>query len=333
MYQDYYRLGPLTLQIQTETAAQQAHLAACWAQLFRMTPVASADGAAELSLTLATSAIASPMIFAKPPAVRFGETAIWATEQGFHIEYDAHWVTLHQGHGTGTIGAPFWEEPIVLQRDFWQRIFFLLSRSANCHMLHANALLPPDPAATGGVLLVGDCGSGKTTLTMSLLAAGWRYVTDDSVLLQSTAAGAMGHAVRRGFAATQQTVAAWPWLAPALATGIELNRWKTLVDLDGLFTGRYVPDCRPGFIVFPTIANAPQSTLHPLSTMETFTTLIGQPRSGLLVEQAAAPQLLKLYQTLAGQCRGYQLSSGIDVFQEPARVSELLLQRVEEVAQ
>lgn len=321
-------MGPLTFEIQTETAAQQAQLAACWTQLFRMTPADATGEAAKLSLALATSAMASPTLFAEPPAAHFGDTAIWATEQGFHIAHGSHWITLSQGHGAGAIGAHFWKEPIVLQRDFWQRIFFLLSRSANCHLLHANALLPPDPVVSTGVLLVGDCGSGKTTLTMSLLAAGWRYVTDDSVLLQPTAAGVMAHAVRRGFAATQQTAAAWPWLQPALAAGVPLNRWKMLVDLDPLYPTRYVRCCRPGLILFPTIADATQSTLLPLKRLECFTTLIGQPRSGLLVEPATTPALLALYQTLAEQCRGYQLAAGMDVFQEPARVSALLLQAV-----
>lgn len=325
----HYSLGPLTLNVHSAHAAQQELLAACWAQLFRVIPVSTPETVADDETVMLTLSSSLPAVrYEEPPAAQFGATAIWATEQGFHIACGPSGITVHQAHATGYIAAEFWARPLVEQRDFWQRIFFLLSRSANCHLLHANALLPPDPAVSAGVLLVGDCGSGKTTLTMSLLAAGWRYVTDDSVLLQPTAAGVMTHAVRRGFAATQQTAAAWPWLQPALAAGVSLNPWKTLVELDPLYPARYVPSCRPGLILFPTIADATQSTLLPLKRLECFTTLIGQPRSGLLVEPATTGTLLALYQTLAEQCRGYQLAAGMDVFQEPARVSALLLQAV-----
>ena len=332
MDEQCYGLGPLTLRVQTDNQRVQQQLARGWGQLFQLTPItmptAIPDGtAAGLTINLAATPTAPPALLGNQPAlVRYGPLSIWQTSAGFDLGMGDTWLAVAHGAAAGHLADDFWVQPLVMQRDFWQRLFFLLSRFVNCHLLHANALLPPTPGPAGGLLLVGDCGAGKTTLTMSLIAAGWRYVTDDNVLLQPTAGGVMAYAVRRGFACTVQTATAWPWLAPAWAAGVRLNRWKTLVDLDALYPLRYQPTCRPGLILFPQIAHAAQSTLTPLTAMQAFTTLLGQQQSGLLVEPTALPTLLTLYQTLVTQCRGFQFHAGTDVFHDPPAVSALLLE-------
>src|SRR5258705_12283229 len=47
--------------------------------------------------------------------------------------------------------------------------------------LHSAAVVSPD--AKTGVMIIGPSGSGKSTLTMQLAAAGWRYLSDDELLL------------------------------------------------------------------------------------------------------------------------------------------------------
>ncbi len=332
MHEQCYGLGPLTLRVQTDNQRVQQQLAGNWTQLFQLTPTAmptaiSEVTAAGLTINLAAKPTTPPVMLTNQPAlVHYGPLSIWPTSTGFYLGMGDTWLAVAHGAAAGYLADDFWGQPLVMQRDFWQRLFFLLSRSVNCHLLHANALLPPTPGPAGGLLLVGDCGAGKTTLTMSLIAAGWRYVTDDNVLLQPTASGVMAYAVRRGFACTVETAAQWPWLAPAWAVGSPLHRWKTLVDLDALYPMRYRPMCRPDLILFPQVAQAAQSALTPLTAMQAFTTLLGQQQSGLLVEPTALPTLLTLYQTLVTQCRGFQFHAGTDVFHEPAAVSALLLQ-------
>lgn len=326
-----YHLGPLALQLQIDCAIQHQRLIKLWEQLFRLTPQpVSGVTTALLPLRLTTVSTPPPAwLLTTPSTVQFGAVALWRMDGGFQLRCGESWLAITPVGATGYLAADFWQQGLVTQRDFWQRVFFFMARWANHHFLHANALLPPGDAPAVGVLLVGDCGSGKTTLTMSLLAAGWRYVTDDSVLLQLTPGGVMGHAVRRGFACTKQTAAQWPWLTLPMASGLPLNHWKTLVDLDELYSGRYVACCRPVLLIFPRIHCAPHSVLTPLSALQTLTTLIGQPRSGLLVEPTVTPALLMLYETLAGQSGGYQLAAGADVFTAPTLVSHLLLQRIE----
>ena len=56
------------------------------------------------------------------------------------------------------------------------------------------------PAKDGeGVLLVGPSGSGKSTLAIGLIRAGWRYLSDDAVLLRHGSQGVEALACRRSF--------------------------------------------------------------------------------------------------------------------------------------
>ena len=365
MYTQPYRFGPLTLQVQTATPAQQQQLVASWQQLFRIEPLptltaGAATGEPTIGLTLWPTPLPTP-VDALPTSqllTSFGHVQVWQTAQGWHYTCGRTHIQIEAGQAqaVGYLAADFGDYLLAEQRGFWQSIFFVLARRAGCYFLHANALCPPptERAATGpdtGVLLVGDCGAGKTTLSLSLIKAGWRYVGDDSVMLQmvdnaagtpagkgpdqfpdtelsvapSRQVGVAVHAVRRGFACTAQTAARWPWLAPLLANGPALDGRKTLVDLDHLDPTSFVPACWPRLLLFPRISGAAQSQVTPLTRTQSFTALLGQPNNGLLMEPTLTPALLSLFQTLVAQTYGYQLDLGWDVFTQPAQVSALLL--------
>jgi hypothetical protein len=70
--------------------------------------------------------------------------------------------------------------------------------------LHAAGLVAPE----GVLLIAGRKGSGKTTLAAALLAAGWRYLSDDTVLLHAQTLDAVGVPYALGIKA-----GAWPLLA------------------------------------------------------------------------------------------------------------------------
>jgi hypothetical protein len=80
--------------------------------------------------------------------------------------------------------------------------------------LHAAGLIAP--VQEKGLLIIGESGSGKSTLALQLAAAGWRYLSDDSIALtenadeDADAADGMvtAHGLRRRFAVTDRSLAA-----------------------------------------------------------------------------------------------------------------------------
>ena len=333
-----YHLGPLTLQLVTTDQAQQQQVAAAWRQLFRVEPGAAPGFTAPtLRLDLVTTPLSVAPDAAPPPGMSTqGPIDVLSVANGFYCRCGATLFQINavQPHAIGHVAADFWDSSLVVQRSFWQTLFFLLVRRTGCTFLHANALYPATGEPSTGVLLVGDCGSGKTSLTLSLLSAGWRYVTDDTVLLQrsepvDTASSRkvnliQAHAVRRGFACTDTTLVQWPWLAALARDGVALNQHKKLVDPDPLYPGRFAPVCAPRLLCFPRIRPIDQSQVRPLTRTQSFQALLEQPRNGLITEPAFTPTLLTLFQAVVEQCAGYELEQGRDVFREPARVSTLL---------
>lgn len=335
--QQSYHLGPLTLQLVTPDQAQQAQVAAAWQHLFRITLGAAPTAAAALRLQLVATPL--PAAAAPPPLTppAQGPIAVWPVAGDLTCRCGATLFQIDAGqpHAVGHVAADFWDFSLIVQRTFWQTLFFLLVRRTGCAFLHANALYPALGGPAAGVLLVGDCGSGKTTLTLSLLSAGWRYVTDDTVLLQlstPTDVPPPGHdnairayAVRRGFACTTTTMAQWPWLAALATQGVALHRHKVLIDPDALYPARFAPRCTPRLLCFPQICHTAQSQVRPLTPTQSFNALLGQPRNGLVAEPAFTPALLAHFRALVEQCASYELALGRDVFHDPAYVSALLL--------
>src|ERR687889_579156 len=72
--------------------------------------------------------------------------------------------------------------------------------------LHAAGVVEPETG--GGLLVVGPSGSGKSTLATQLASAGWRYLSDDALLLHERGALVEARALRRQFALTERTIAA-----------------------------------------------------------------------------------------------------------------------------
>lgn len=336
--QQTYSLGPLTLQLVTADQAQQQQVATAWRQLFRIEPGAAPGVTGPMLHLHLVATVLSVASSAPPPSgvSTQGPIEVLPAADGVYCRCGT---TLFQIDAVepcavGYVAADFWDSSLVVQRSFWQTLFFLLVRRTGRTFLHANALYTDVQGPAAGLLLVGDCGSGKTSLTLSLLTAGWRYVTDDTVLLQLDEVAGMApsrqgnsiqaHAVRRGFACTDTTLAQWPWLAALARDGVVLNRHKRLVDPDQLYPDRFAPVCAPRVLCFPRIRQIERSQARPLTRMQSFQALLGQPRNGLIAEPAFTPTLLTIFQALVEQCTSYELELGGDVFREPARISTLL---------
>lgn len=106
------------------------------------------------------------------PALTF--TATWdATER--------LWKIFHEG--VMVQGIPT-DEALLLQLE-WRVIDAGLARVAGCGVFHAGAL-----ARDGAlVLLQGDSGAGKTTLTQGLIARGWLPLSDDAAIVDAQTMG------------------------------------------------------------------------------------------------------------------------------------------------
>src|SRR5438093_12292798 len=91
-----------------------------------------------------------------------------------------------RGEAYARLAPLFDDKPPLAQSNFWCFGLLKLLRLLGVYSLHAAALANADGA---GLLLVGASGSGKSTLAIGLIRQGWKYLSDDAVLLRDASQG------------------------------------------------------------------------------------------------------------------------------------------------
>ncbi|NOT61347.1 MAG: hypothetical protein HOP19_14105 [Acidobacteria bacterium] len=190
-------------------------------------------------------------------------------------------------------------------------------RRAQRYELHCAALTAPVDGA--GVLFIGDSGSGKSTLTMRLAAQGWRYLTDDSVLLRDKADGLRVVPLRRKFGLTPQTLQA----CGVAETGLPSSDDKRFIEPANLFPARHAVQLAPRHLVFPTLTHAAKSRLAPLTQAAAMMRLLRQSPWACFDPLTGRAHLQCLTQ-LAQSARSWELQAGRDLLEVPEAAAVLL---------
>jgi len=199
-------------------------------------------------------------------------------------------------------------------------------RRAGLYQFHAACVLPEDDANDrSAILLVGDSGCGKSTLTATLVRTGWSFVTDDNLMLSDSAAGIEAWALRRYFTFDEATLDACNLLSFKESIGgrVPGKTEKFRFYARDAFPGKFVANCFPGAIIFPTVTSETQSRIEPLKQGDALARLIRQC-PWATCDAAAAPLHLQALTKLARQTRSYTLFAGRDVFADPTSLPELI---------
>jgi hypothetical protein len=267
-----------------------------------------------------------------PPALPCGLESFAVAEGGrcftdgscYHIVHDDSLVSVDCNARTTVnvwLGASRRSGP-ALARLFFTAVAVAVRR-CDLYELHAGCVV--EPASNKGVLLVGPSGSGKSTLTAQLAAAGWGYLSDDSLLLRTRSELPEVHALRRVFAVTEQAIDAGGLgeVENGLGEPMALDPRKRRFDPFAAFPDQFVESCVPSVVVFPIIAHATESATERLTQPEAMTALIHQcPWASY--DRVAAPGYLAALSALAKSCAAYRLQLGLDVFGNTERASGLL---------
>ena len=175
-------------------------------------------------------------------------------------------------------------------------------------LAHAAAVVGPDGRAW---LLVGDSHAGKTTTSANLLQAGWRYVSDDQVVLYRPTDGGL-------------RVDGWPrpfHLDEGWEGGAPLHRRGT-TDPRERWPGRWMRTAPLAGLLFPRVEADRPTARAPLPAADALARLLRQS-PWLLADRGAAPGVLRLLQE-AASLPAYELRLGLDTYADPQRLVRVL---------
>lgn len=246
----------------------------------------------------------------------------YSAEGVFHLTAGCSLFTIRPSEYVGevSLAQDFFARSRPQQQQFWAFGLLRLLRPLGVFGLHAAAVVTPSGR---GLLLVGDSGSGKSTLTLGLVRSGWSYVSDDSVLLRSTAGIAEALALRKPLSIISAEAARYPEFEPAMTPTRRASDRKRRLDLRDHCPERFVPRVRPEILLLCRIIEGPDSQLRPVDAVAGLHALLEQ--SGLqLMEPSTAGLQLEVLRQLVRQCRIYWLSAGRDLYESPSRLAGLL---------
>ena len=310
----------MPVRLEGHCSQQVSQIQALWQQLFVLRKRDAPVQVPTISLQFKTEEqfldqSSEGQIVFETPSLR-----ILKRKSGFHLNCGASTLDLDLSHsqGTGLLDEGFWRYPQADQREFFLLSFLMLLRPHGLFGLHANGVVKENV----GCLIVGNSGQGKTTLTLGLIQAGWRYLSDDALMLRNTLDYVEALAFRRGFSCTRDTANFFPELKGATDALFSAND-KKLVDIEALYPDGFTNYCQPRMLVFPRIIGAAHTQLIPMDETQAITALI-QQSPGIMVERMTVKQQLATLNQLVQQSCSYQILMGADVYQTPEAVSDLL---------
>ncbi|HEY0023506.1 MAG TPA: hypothetical protein VGB24_11365 [Longimicrobium sp.] len=175
-------------------------------------------------------------------------------------------------------------------------------------LAHSAAVVGPGGRAW---LLVGDSHAGKSTTSANLLQAGWRYVSDDQVVLYRAADGEL-------------RAEGWPrpfHLDEGWEGGAPLHRRGT-TDPRERWPGRWTRTAPLAGLLFPRVEADRPTARARLPASDALARLLRQS-PWLLADRGAAPRVLRLLQQVAS-LPAYELRLGLDTYADPARLVRVL---------
>lgn len=175
-------------------------------------------------------------------------------------------------------------------------------------LVHAAAIVAP---GGGAWLMAGDTHAGKSTTSVNLITAGWRFVSDDHVVLFRDAAGRL---CVEGWPRCFHLDEGWEHGQPGRPRG-EVNpheRWP----------GQWLRAAPLAGLLFPRVEPNRPTELLPVPAAEALGGLMRQS-PWLLADRARAPEILTFLRS-ACEHPAFALRLGLDTYRDTARLLEVL---------
>jgi hypothetical protein len=178
-----------------------------------------------------------------------------------------------------------------------------------------------------GYLLLGPSGSGKTTAVLSLIRAGWSYLSDDStVMFNSSQGGVLVRALRRSFSLKPDHFKRHPELAGCVTECVP-GTDKRRFDPSQLWPQQYAAVVSPAFVIACTVAEGQPTRITPISRAESLARLVGSAPF-LMFDQAMGSAHLEILRALAAKSYSFELKAGRDLLDDSDRIASLFAPEV-----
>lgn len=214
----------------------------------------------------------------------------------------------------------FWEKQFYSKASWLIMWFILLFWQFDIHELHGAALVKNGK----GLMIIGPSGSGKSTIALSLISNGWSFLTDDMILLYKNGKKVKALPLRRYFKIDREVVKKYPELSDIAKSPLGTLENKAFLNLDKVYENQLSNHCIPKIILFPDITRQERSYLKPVKKSEAFINLLTNNCYGMFIENRVIKNRVDTMNALLSQTDGYKLLMGLDLYNDPSMINEIL---------
>lgn len=228
------------------------------------------------------------------------------------------------------ISKGYISEETINSGRFFSHIFFYIIlvemlRHNGLYYIHSSGV----EKNRTSILIPGNSGVGKTTISLALVRKGFSYLSDDALLLQKAKKEVIAYPIPGDFhidPAISENFKELTGVKHAVKYG---KGTKRSFDPAIFYPDSFILKSKPNVILFPQIVREHESRLMPLSSAQCLAKLI--PNSLLvMIDKKIAREHLDALTTLSKQCCAFQLLSGKDLILKPDKVIEKILHKIEE---
>jgi len=173
-----------------------------------------------------------------------------------------------------------------------------------------------------GILIPGQSGRGKTTTCISLLRAGYRYLSDDHPLIREVGAHVELLPFPIKINVTEETIALFPELRNASDTVLHPGFPKRAFHAEELYPTSIGENCRAAVVLFPHVVDAPYSHLVTLPKRRALEMLL--PHALLVYDPAVARREFQVLAKMVRQVDCYRVHLGHNILDLPELITPLV---------
>ena len=205
-------------------------------------------------------------------------------------------------------------------RELWHQLihYGVAAYLSDCGYtpIHAAAVVAPNGDSW---LIGGQTHSGKSTLVLGLIEAGWQFLGDDGLMLAEEEGEIVAHAWLGTSLLDPILVETYPHLQSKLGN---LVGDRQLIDLHSCYPNQWLAKTQPQGLLFPTFSpNTAIVELVPISAGIALGDLMSH--AAMCLMEIPQPHLLHL-QKLTNRCQHFNLLLGSVVQTQPSLVANIL---------
>jgi hypothetical protein len=174
-----------------------------------------------------------------------------------------------------------------------------------------------------GYVFLGESGSGKSNMALNLVRQGWKYASDDSLLLKSNGKGVEVLSFRKIFYIDPVAASKYPELDTLVSKKSNVAGSKRFLDLEKVYPNQFQPSIVPKVLIFSKITPDRKSSIQLQSKGQALADLLKQSVS-IFFNRQAVTQHTQILKNLIDQCKCYQLLAGRDLYDEPDKILKML---------